>query len=109
MEKLQIKQSQSIDIFSEAEIVSELSQKILRVIGYKNMIDKNTERIGVKKVQLSEGMTFLYGMDFRVQFQNNVIEGEKMQKRLKKSYYDALESLQLQIEKEKHTKNYFER
>lgn len=100
----------NITVFEAMEIVSitdvnlELNQKMLKVIEIFNLIKHTEERIeahGKLDKQWSRlGVSIMHD---RVEFEKHT----DSLKNIKKDYYNSLESLQLQVEKEKHTAGYF--
>jgi len=94
----------AMEIIGETNVNLELNQKMLKVIGTANLIKEVEKRILIHdkraKQWVSLGLSILSDVN-RLQLYI------KMLKRLKKYYYNSLESLQLQVEKEKHTAGYF--
>ena len=94
----------AMEIIGEANVNLELNQKMLKVIGTANLIKEVEKRIVLHDKRSKQWVRLGLGILSDV---NRLQLYIKMLKRLKKYYYNALESLQLQVEKEKHTSGYF--
>ena len=101
-----ISQFKSMEIVGKCNTNDVIHQKMLKVMGIANLITECGNRITRHEKEMIEWERLGLGIKlsvYRYELYTN------MTKRLKKSYYNALESLQLQVEKEKHTAGYFKK
>tara|TARA_R110000803_G_scaffold63443_4_gene124130 strand:- start:1558 stop:1902 length:345 start_codon:yes stop_codon:yes gene_type:complete len=103
--KKDLTDNQAINIFADMQVDDVLTQKILRVGAYRNLIKECDKRITDFTKREKEYTNGFFNM--RDWCAEKVVNYTNVLVRLKKSYYNALESLQLQVEKEKMTKGYF--